>query len=144
KPLADVESEALTQKEVPRLMEVRLQALETRLDAELHLGGHADVIPELQHLTDAHPTHENLHALLMLALYRCGRQAEALAVYRRLRQVLIEDLGAEPGTETRDLHHRILTGDPALAVPAPPSVPAGRALMVPRELPAAVPDFIGR
>jgi DNA-binding SARP family transcriptional activator len=144
KPLVDVESEALTQKEVPRLMEVRLQALETRLDAELHLGGHADVIPELQHLTDAHPTHENLHALLMLALYRCGRQAEALAVYRRLREVLIEDFGAEPGTETRDLHHRILTGDPALAVPAPRSVPAGPVTIVPRELPAAVPHFMGR
>ncbi len=144
KPLGDVESEALTQKEVPRLMEIRLQALETRLDAELHLGGHADVIPELQHLTDANPTHENLHALLMLALYRCGRQAEALAVYRRLREVLIADLGAEPTTQTRDLHHQILTGDPALAVPAPPSVPTGRVPMVPRELPAAVPDFIGR
>ncbi len=145
KPLGDVESEALTQKEVPRLMEIRLQALETRLDAELHLGGHADVIPELQHLTDAHPTHENLHALLMLALYRCGRQAEALTVYRRLRQVLVEDLGAEPGAETRDLHHRILAGDPALAVPAQRPAQAGHVVVpVPRELPAAVSHFMGR
>lgn len=144
KPLVDVESEALAQKEVPRLVEIRLQALETRLDAELHLGGHADVIPELHHLTDAYPTHENLHALLMLALYRCGRQAEALDVYRHLRRVLVEELGAEPGEEIRDLHHRILTGDPALAVPAPRPAPTGHVVLVPRELPAAVPHFTGR
>jgi DNA-binding SARP family transcriptional activator/Flp pilus assembly protein TadD len=143
-PLGDVESEALARQEVPRLAGLRLQALETRLDAELHLGGHADVIPELQHLAGAYPLHENLHALLMLALYRCGRQAEAQAVYQHVRHVLTEDLGLEPGQEIRELHQRILTADPALAVSVFQPAPAARAVVVPHELPAAVPHFTGR
>ncbi len=143
-PLGDVESEALAQQEVPRLVGLRLQALETRLDAELHLGGHVDVIPELQHLSGAYPLHENLHALLMLALYRCGRQAEAQAVYQHVRHVLTEDLGMDPGQEIRELHHRILTADPALAVPVLQPAPRARVVVVPHELPAAVPHFTGR
>lgn len=118
-PLADVESEALAQREVPRLADLRLQALETRLDADLHLGGHADVIPELRHVTNSCPLHENLTALLMLALYRAGRQAEAHTVYRQMRHVLNEELGTEPGREIRELHRKILTADPALTLPAP-------------------------
>src|SRR5216683_2467376 len=143
-PLGDVESEALAQREVPRLVGLRLQALETRLDADLHLGGHADVIPELRHLADAYPLHENLHALLMLALYRSGRQAEAQAVYRHVRHVLTEDLGTEPGKEIRELHHRILTADPALTLPVPAPGPHGHLVVVPRELPAAVSHFTAR
>jgi DNA-binding SARP family transcriptional activator/Tfp pilus assembly protein PilF len=143
-PLGDVESEALTQREVPRLASLRLQALETRLDADLHLGRHGDVIPELQQLADAHPLQENLHALLMLALYRSGRQAEAQAVYRQVRHVLREDLGTEPGKEIRELHHRILTADPALTLPVPRPGSHGHLMVVPRELPAAVPHFMGR
>ena len=81
-PLADVESELLAVREVPRLAELRLQALQTRIDADLHLGRHAEVIGELQLLAVAHPLREHLHALLMLALYRDGRQAEALAAYQ--------------------------------------------------------------
>src|SRR5205085_5846375 len=123
-PLADVGSELLADREVPRLAEMRLQALETRIDADLHLGCHADVITELRRLVARDPLRERLHAQLMLALYRDGRQAEALAAYQRARQVLVEELGAEPGTGLRDMHQQVLTGDPALAfVPPAPAVP---------------------
>ena len=154
-PLADVGSELLADREVPRLAEMRLQALETRIDADLHLGCHADVITELRRLVARDPLRERLHAQLMLALYRDGRQAEALAAYQRARQVLVEELGAEPGTGLRDMHQQVLTGDPALAfvppVPGPASAssaapPAARPAPagLPRELPAAVPHFTGR
>jgi DNA-binding SARP family transcriptional activator len=141
-PLTDVQSEVLTWREVPRLAELRLAALEIRLDADLHLGGHADVIEELRQLVREHPLREQPYALLMLALYRCGRQAEALAVYADARRVLIEELGAEPGTELREMQQRILSADPDLAVPAPA---AGEAEPpVPRTLPSAVSHFAGR
>src|SRR5205823_4521609 len=160
-PLADVGSELLADREVPRLAEMRLQALETRIDADLHLGCHADVITELRRLVARDPLRERLHAQLMLALYRDGRQAEALAAYQRARQVLVEELGAEPGTGLRDMHQQVLTGDPALAfvppAPAVPPVPGPASASsaappaaspapagLPRELPAAVPHFTGR
>src|SRR5215831_16107754 len=114
-PLADVESELLAAREVPRLAELRLQALETRIDADLHLGRHGEVIGELRQLTSAHSLREHLHALLMLALYRDGRQGEALAAYRDAREVLTGELGVDPGPELRELHQRILTADPGLA-----------------------------
>jgi DNA-binding SARP family transcriptional activator len=75
-PLADVESEVLAVREVPRLAELRLQAVEAGVDARLRLGGHGEVVAELQRLVAAHPLREHLHALLMLALYRCGRPDE--------------------------------------------------------------------
>ena len=124
-PLADVESDALALREVPRLAELRLQALEVRIDADLHLGRHAEVIAELQGLARAHPLREQLHALLMLALYRCGRQGEALAAYARARHILVEELGAEPGADLQTLHRQILTADPALAGPGAGSARAG-------------------
>lgn len=131
-PLADAESDALRLREVPRLDEMRLQAVETRIDADLHLGDYADAIVELERLVAAHPLRERFHAQLILALYRSGRQAEALAAYQHVRSVLVHELGAEPGAELRELHQRMLTGDPALAVPAPAPAAAGEA--VPREL----------
>jgi DNA-binding SARP family transcriptional activator/Tfp pilus assembly protein PilF len=144
-PLADLGSEVLALREVPRLADLRLQALQTRIDADLHLGRHASVIGELQQLTRFHPLRERLHGLLMLALYREGRQAEALAAYRQARRVLNDELGVEPGAELRDLHQRILIADPALRLPEPSSdVPAHLGRRVPRELPAAVPHFTGR
>jgi DNA-binding SARP family transcriptional activator len=115
-PLADVDSELLTLREVPRLAELRLQALETRISADLHMGRHADLISEIQHLASAHPVREQLHADLMLALYRAGRQAEALAAYQRARDFLVEEIGSEPGTTLREMHQRILAADPALIV----------------------------
>jgi DNA-binding SARP family transcriptional activator len=113
-PLADVESAVLAQREVPRLAELRLQAVETRIDADLWLGRHAEVIAELRRLVVAHPLREPLHALLMVALSRAGREAEALAAFECARRVLVDELGTEPGGRLRELHGRILAGDPAL------------------------------
>ena len=139
--LADVESDLLTQREVPRLTEMRLQALEVRVDAAVHLGRQAEVISELRQHVITHPLRERFHALLMLALYCDGRQAEALAAYRHAYRVLVDELGTEPGTELRDLHLRILSGKPAFSLPEPVSVAVGA---VPRQLPAAVAWFTGR
>jgi DNA-binding SARP family transcriptional activator/Tfp pilus assembly protein PilF len=144
-PLADVDSEVLAAREVPRLAELRLQTLELRNDADLHLGRHAEAIAELRRLASEHPLRERLHGLLMLALYRDGRQAEALAAYAAARRVLIEELGTEPGTGLRKLHQRILTADPALEL-AENERPAAAAPepVVPRQLPATVRHFTGR
>jgi DNA-binding SARP family transcriptional activator/tetratricopeptide (TPR) repeat protein len=141
-PLADVGSEALAVREVPRLTELRLQAAETRASAAIHLGRHADVISELRELVAGHPLRERLWVLLAAALQRGGRQAEALAVYHEARDLLIAELGAEPGPELRDLHHRILAGD--TDPPAGATAPASPATLVPRELPARVHHLIGR
>src|SRR5580658_9335448 len=146
-PLADVRSEALALREVPRL-----QAAELRIDAELRLGRHGVVIAELERMAAAHPLREHLHAVLMLALYRDGRQAEALAAYQRARRVLVDELGAEPGAELRELHRQVLTAGPALAGSVPGRLspggggPAGGRPepVVPRELPGPVPQFVGR
>jgi DNA-binding SARP family transcriptional activator len=152
-PLADVESDMLAQREAPRLAELRLQAVETRIGADLHLGRHAEVVVELQRLADAHPLREHLCALLLLALYRSGRQGEALAAYRQARQVLVGELGIEPGPELRELHQQILAADQALVVAKPaPASAAGSGSnprsnprwAVPRELPATVAHFAGR
>ena len=144
-PLADVGSEALAVREVPRLTELRLQAAETRASAAIRLGCHADVIGELRQLVADHPLRERLWVLLASALQRDGRQAEALAVYREARDLLIAELGAEPGPELRDLHHQILTGEPDVLGRAAFSLgPAAPAALVPRELPARVHRLIGR
>ena len=144
-PLEDVPSDALARRDVPRLAELRLQAVETGIDADLHLGRHVDVIAELQGLVQAHPLREHLHAQLMLGLYRCGRQAEALAAYRQARLTLVEEIGAEPGTELSGLHQRILAADPALALPGPAPAPEQGLLPVPpRELPGPARHFVGR
>jgi DNA-binding SARP family transcriptional activator len=151
-PLADVESEALALREVPRLTELRLQAAELRIDAELRLAHHGEVIAELERLAAAHPLREHLHALLMLALYRDGRQAEALAAYRRARRVLVDELGADPGAELRELHRQILAAGPVQAAPGSAHLSPGGARpagagpqpVVPRELPGPVPQFVGR
>ncbi len=141
-PLADVPAQALRREEGPRLDQLRLQAVEWHMDAGLQLGQDSELVHELQSLAAAHPLREHFHAQLMLALYRCGRRAEALAVYRHARQVLVDELGAEPGAELRELHQRMLASDPALAVPGP-AARAG-APPVPRQLPAAVGHFTGR
>jgi DNA-binding SARP family transcriptional activator len=114
-PLADIESDALALRERPRLAELWLQATETRVEAELRLGRHDEVLAGLQRLAADHPLREHLHALLMLALYRCGRRAEALTAYQQARAVLVDELGIEPSAELRDLQQQILTADPVLA-----------------------------
>jgi DNA-binding SARP family transcriptional activator/tetratricopeptide (TPR) repeat protein len=151
-PLADVKSEALALREVPRLAELRLQAAELRIDAELRLGRHGVVIAELERMAAAHPLREHLHALLMLALYRDGRQAEALAAYQHARRVLVAELGAEPGAELRELHRQVLTTGPVPEGPESGQLPPGDSWpagarsgpVVPRELPGPVPQFVGR
>ncbi len=149
-PLADVPSERLALREAPRLAELRLQAVEARIEADLHQGGHSGVIAELRQLAALHPFRERLHGQLMLALYRDGQQAEALASYQRVRSALLDELGVEPGATLRLLQQQIITADPALLGPAPArpgAAPpgAGRAARaVPRQLPAAVRHFTGR
>src|ERR1022692_4618119 len=112
-PLSDVNCDALVLREMPRLMEMRLQALEARIDADLHLGRHRDVLIELGRLTADHPLRERLHGLLMLALHRDGQQAAALAAYQSVRRARVDELGTEPGPALRQLHQQILTDDPA-------------------------------
>jgi DNA-binding SARP family transcriptional activator/Tfp pilus assembly protein PilF len=144
-PLADVPSDLLRREHVPGLEELRLQAVEWRMDAGLELGRHRELVTELQSLAAAYPLRERFGAQLMLALVRCGRQSEALEAYRRAREVLVEELGTEPGIGLRELHQRILAADPVLAVPEPATPPGSRpAAMVPRELPAPVAAFVGR
>src|SRR5262244_3651732 len=124
-PLADVPSDVLARRELPRLAEARLQATEDRIEADLQLGRHGDLIAGLRQLTEAEPLRERLHELLMLALYRAGRQADALAVYRQARATLVGELGIEPGPALRGLHQQMLAGDPALAAAAGPAAGAG-------------------
>ncbi len=118
-PLVDVPSNVLITAEVPRLDALRMQAQEWRMDAGLARGLHSELVGELTQLARDHPWRERFHAQLMLALYRCGRQAEALAAYQRTRRMLVDELGVEPGRELRDLQAGILDADPDLAAPGP-------------------------
>ncbi|WP_247197936.1 AfsR/SARP family transcriptional regulator, partial [Streptomyces sp. GESEQ-35] len=144
----------LAKAERDRLAEERLAALEARLEIDLELGRHSEVIPALVALTGEHPLREGLRQLLMLALYRSGRQAEALETYRRTRGTLVDELGIEPGAPLRELHERILAGeaslDPSAATAsAEPKASAPRSaairhVAVPAQLPADLPTFTGR
>ncbi|MFF9285821.1 AfsR/SARP family transcriptional regulator [Streptomyces griseosporeus] len=127
-----------------RLEEWRLQLLESRLDMDLEQGCHAEAVSELTALTAAHPLRERLRELLMLALYRSGRQAEALAVYADTRRLLADELGVDPRPGLQDLQERILRADPALAEPASPTKEPSVTRVRPAQLPATVPDFTGR
>jgi DNA-binding SARP family transcriptional activator len=139
-PLAELASMPFALAEVARLEEQQLAAVELRVDAELAAGHHAELVAELQQLAGANPWRERLHAQLMLALYRAGRQAEALEAYRRAREVLVEQLGIEPGPELHDLQQAMLGQDPALDAPAAASGPS-----VPRpSLPDPPTALIGR
>ena len=122
-PLADFMSEPFAGAEISRLEEERLTALETRVEADLAAGRHADVVAELQHLVAEHPAREQLVAHLMLALYRCGRQAEALEAYRDAYRMLLDEIGVEPGPRLRELHAALLRQDPALDPPAATELP---------------------
>ncbi|WP_449473157.1 BTAD domain-containing putative transcriptional regulator [Streptomyces tanashiensis] len=126
-----------------RLEEWRLQLLESRLELDLELGHHADAVSELTALTAAHPLRERLRELLMLALYRSGRQAEALAVYADTRRLLMDELGLEPAPELSRLQQRILQADAGLAHAEASSTPTALRKVRPAQLPAAVADFTG-
>jgi DNA-binding SARP family transcriptional activator len=116
-PLADLAGESFTQRPIGRLEELRDRALERRIEALLALGRHADTIPELSELAAASPLRERLHELLMLALYRSGRQVDALDVFSRTRTMLVDSFGVEPGPELQRLQQAILRHDPELAAP---------------------------
>lgn len=112
--LADLELEPFLRVEVERLEDQRLALVEERLDAELALGRHAAVVPELEAVSAQYPYRERFRAQLMLALYRCGRQADGLEVYRRTRELLNDELGLEPSVELQELERAILVQAPAL------------------------------
>jgi len=141
--LLDVESQVLHAECGERLEQLRVQAIEWQVEAGMHMGRHEQLVPQLRDLVRQHPLREHNHAQLMLALYRCGRQAEALAAYQRARDVLVTELGVEPGPGLQDLHQRMLSADPALAV-TEPARPAEADRVTPQELPSAVPGFTGR
>jgi DNA-binding SARP family transcriptional activator len=143
-PLADLAYEPFAQAEIARLEELRLDALELRVEADLAAGRHTQLVGELEALVAEHPLRERLWMQLMLALYRSSRQAEALEAYRGARRVLNEELGLDPGAELKQLEQAILEQDPALdlAPPAtspalraaPPTVPERSVLVVPETL----------
>jgi DNA-binding SARP family transcriptional activator len=145
-PLLDVPSELLHGREGRRLVELRLDVLRQRIDADLQLGEPERLVAELEDLVRDHPLREGFHAQLMLALYRAGRQSEALAVYQRARHMLVEDIGVEPGQELTQLHKRMLTLDATLQVPVAGTIVIGGGAdrLVPAQLPADLADFTGR
>jgi len=127
------------------LGEWHIGLVETRFELDLELGAHAEAVSELTALSSEHPLRERLRALLMLALYRSGRQAEALGVYADTRRLLAEELGIDPSAELTDLHQRILEADPGLAAPVPATEESWPEQFVrPAQLPATVVDFTGR
>ena len=115
-PLADIASEPFAGAEIRRLEELRLTAAELAVDADLAAGRHQELLGEIDALLAENPLRERLHAQRMLALYRCGRQADALEAYREARATLVEEIGLEPGPELQRLQAAILRQDPALAV----------------------------
>ena len=156
-PAFDGLSSPLLDAERDRLSEARITALEDRIDLELMLGADADHVPELRRLVAEHPVRDRLRGLLMIALYRAGRPAEALDAYHDARQFLSEELGIDPGVELQVLYQRILTADPDLGTLSLGTVTAERELspretassraesrVPPAELPHALPHFVGR
>jgi DNA-binding SARP family transcriptional activator len=146
-PLIDAERE--------RLAEQQISMLEERIEVDLAVGAAGDLIIELRRLVSEHPLRERLRGLLMLALYRSGRQAEALEAFREARRHLRDELGVDPGLPLRRLHGQILSGDPRLGMPdeleqdwqvRPPDDldTPGSAPVVPAELPRTLRDFVGR
>ena len=141
-PLAEFAYEPWAQAEIGRLEELRLSALQDRIDADLALGRDAELVGELERLVAEHPLSERLRGQLMLALYRSGRQAEALAAYRAARETLVETLGIEPGAALRQLERAILDQDPALDVA--PIVPASSGSRSAGTEPAGAIDLVRR
>ena len=148
-PLADLDAVPFVASERLRLEELRMGAVEERIDADLALGQHGELVPELQQLVHDHPLRERLRGQLMLALYRSERQAEALEVYRDGRRRLVGELGLDPGETLQRLERAVLEHDPALATPRPPpeeqqpvsGPPRRRRALVPAAVAAAAAVF---
>ncbi|MGN9909662.1 BTAD domain-containing putative transcriptional regulator [Phytohabitans sp. LJ34] len=140
-PFDGIRAAWLDRVEGPRLLDRYLAAVERRIDLDLAAGAEGEVVGQLWELTARHPLRERFWEQLMTALYRAGRQADALEAYRRLYRALADELGVAPGAGVRDLHRRILAGDPGLRGPAGRGVASAP---VPRQLPAAIRGFSGR
>ena len=125
-PLAEFAANPLARREAARLEELRLTALEDRIDADLVLGAHGQLVGELEALVARHPLRERFRLQLMLALYRAGRQADALAAYRDARRALVDELGIEPGRQLQELEQSILRHDTALDLPVSSGTRPGR------------------
>lgn len=143
-PYTEFAYEEFTQAEIERLDELRLSAVELRMRSLIALGQHTSVIPELRTLVSDHPRREPLWEHLMLALYRSGRQADALSAYQLARQHLVEELGLEPGPSLRTLEERILMQDPALEPNAPPSPRRPTSVASTFRPPVPIASLIGR
>jgi predicted ATPase/DNA-binding SARP family transcriptional activator len=135
-PLSDFRYDSFAQAEAARLEELHIGAVEQRIEAELALGRDTQVVGDLERLVREHPYRERLHGQLMLALYRTGRQADALAAYQAARGTLVDELGIEPSGELRELEQRILQRDPSLSPLVAPAPAAG--------LPVPATPFLGR
>jgi DNA-binding SARP family transcriptional activator/tetratricopeptide (TPR) repeat protein len=145
RPLADVTGSAWLEEQSRRLDQLADEVRRALFEARLAAGEHAELVPGLERMATEEPLDEQVHGQLMLALYRCGRQADALAVFHRLRAALAEELGIDPNPALRDLETAILRQDEALTVLArPPASLAASPVPVPAQLPPAVPGFAGR
>jgi DNA-binding SARP family transcriptional activator len=143
RPLADIPALA-DHLRIRELEETHLQALQGRIEAELNLGRHHEVLAELGALTEQHPRHEAFRGQLMLALHRAGQRDEAAAAYDEYEKSLLDELGLEPGVELRELHEAVVRGDPALALPPKPNPNPSSNPDAPRQLPADTRTFTGR
>ncbi|TDT97432.1 DNA-binding SARP family transcriptional activator [Streptomyces sp. 846.5] len=145
-PLEDLAEGPLTRSERPSLLEGRLQARIRLAEMELELGRHSEAVELVSPLQAENPFRENLSGLLMIALYRSGRQADALKVYRVVRELLSRELGVEPGPTLAQVHQRILGLDPSLlyTAPRPRTVLHSSTVPDPSQLPADIADFTGR
>lgn len=136
-PLADFAYESFARIAITRLEELRAEAIELRIDADLQLGRHRDLVPELEALVAANPLRESYRGQLMRALHRSGRQADALRVYQQGRHVLAEELGLDPGVALQQLEQAILSNDPSVEAQPRSEAPRSR-------LPAELTSFVGR
>ncbi|MGZ6692968.1 MAG: BTAD domain-containing putative transcriptional regulator [Solirubrobacteraceae bacterium] len=144
-PLADISYEAFAQASIRRMEELRLEAIEKRVEADLALGRHVKLVAELEVLVAEHPLNERLLGQLMRALYDCGRQVDALAVYRQAVASLRDELGIDPGPELRELERAILQHESTLDPRARPLGDRSRATSAPEaHLPSAATTFVGR
>src|SRR5260370_24028489 len=154
-PVCDGLASPFADAQADRLAETRTGVLEERIELDLAIGAHADLIAELRDLVAAYPLRERLHGLLMLALYRAGRQADALAAFREARRGLRDELGTAPAAPLQRLHQQILAADPELAAPqaevaevatdaADAAAMTGPQRPLPAQLPHRIPYFTGR